>query len=109
MREDEESRSLFEGDAPLPEDLARLRERLARLPLPGEPDWSAAPARMRRERPGRRLAWLAAAAALLALAAGTALVRDAWRVEPLAGSPTLRGLAFAGRVALGGTLATDGA
>jgi hypothetical protein len=49
----------------------------------------------------------AAAAVLLAVFGGAWLVRDAWRVEPLAGSPTLRGVSFGGRLGLGGMLTTD--
>jgi hypothetical protein len=105
MRDEDEKDALYSGEGPLPDDLARLRQQLSQLPLPPEPDWDA---------PRRRAAhaprgWLlAAAAALLALLGGGWLVRDAWQVETLTGAPTLRGLAFGGRLGLGGTLATDG-
>lgn len=102
---DEDDDALFGGTGPLPEDLARLRHQLARLPLPPEPDWG-----MPRRRESRAPQWVLAAAAavlLVALAGGGWLARDAWRVESVQGSPTLRGLAFAGWLGVGGTLATD--
>jgi len=102
MREEDEP--LFGGRGPLPDDLARLERTLSALPLPPEPDWDAAP---RRDRRAPALAWAAAAAVLLAAFAGVRLAGDAWRVEPLAGSPSLGGVAFAGRVALGGRVSTD--
>jgi hypothetical protein len=54
-----------------------------------------------------RVAWAAAAALAVAALAGQWLVRDAWRVEVLQGRATLGGAAFGGRVALGGSCATD--
>ena len=84
--------------------IARLERSLGRLPLPPEPDWDARPRR------GHRppvLVYAAAAAVLLVVLAGVLFARDAWRVEPLAGSPSLLGVAFAGRVALGGRIETD--
>jgi ferric-dicitrate binding protein FerR (iron transport regulator) len=114
MREDEDD-TLFSGRGQLPEDLARLERSLSRLPVPPEPDWDAAPRGERRSpvprRPERRwapvLAWAAAAAVLLVSLAGVLFARDAWRVDTLAGSPTLRGVAFGGRVGLGGRVVTD--
>lgn len=98
MRDDD---NLFDG--PLPDDLARLRARLAHLPLPPEPDWDAS-----RRREPRTARWLVAAAALLALSsAGLWLARDAWRVETLAGRPALRGLALPGWLGSRGTLSTN--
>jgi hypothetical protein len=95
---------LFSGRGPLPEDLARLERALARLPLPPEPDWDTSPRGVRRT---PVLALAAVAAVLLLALAGVLLARDAWRVETLAGQPSLGGLAFAGRVALGGRVVTD--
>ena len=96
--------ALFSGRGPLPDDLARLRQQLARLPLPPEPRWDAP-----RRRESHAPQWLLAAAAVLlvALAGGGWLARDAWRVETIAGSPTLRGLAFRGWLGVGATLATN--
>jgi len=102
MREEDEP--LFSRRGALPDDLARLERALSTLPLPPEPDWDAPP---RRERRSPALAWAAAAAVLLVAFAGLRLAGDAWRVEPLAGSPSLGGVAFAGRVALGGRVSTD--
>ena len=102
MREDDDA--LFSGRGKLPADLARLERTLGRLPLPPEPDWNA---RRRHERRPPVLVFAAAAAVLLVALAGVLFARDAWRVEPLAGSPSLRGVAFAGRVALGGRIVTD--
>jgi hypothetical protein len=105
MRDEDGKDALFSGEGPLPDDLARLRQQVSRLPLPPEPDWDA-PRRLAVHAPrGWRVA--AAAAAFLALFAGGWLVRDAWQVETLTGAPTLRGLAFGDRLGLGGTLATD--
>jgi hypothetical protein len=98
----DEDDALFGGRGPLPEDLSRLERALSKLPFPPEPDWDAAPKRERR-RPV--LAW--AAAILLTATAGVLLGRDTWRVETLAGSPSLRGVAFAGRIAMGGRVVTD--
>ena len=102
MRDEDDT--LFSGRGPLPEDLARLERALSTLPLPPEPDWDARP-RLERRRPV--LAWAAAAALLAIASAGLLLGRDAWRVETLAGSPSLRGVAFAGHVAMGGRVVTD--
>jgi len=103
MRDEDDA--LFSGRGPLPEDLARLERALAKLPLPPEPDWNARP------RPERRppvFAWAAAAAVLVITSAALLLLgRDAWRVETLAGKPSLGGVAFAGRIALGGRVTTD--
>jgi hypothetical protein len=96
--------ALFGGRGPLPDDLARLERALSNLPLPPEPDWNAPP---RRERHAPVLAYAAAAAVLLVVTAGALLARDSWRVETLAGSPSLGGVAFAGRVAMGGRVVTD--
>jgi hypothetical protein len=104
MREEPEADAVYTGRGSLPEDLARLERALSRLPLPPEPDWA------RRPRPERRapVALLAAAAAMLFVALGGAVFgRDAWRVEPLAGAPSLGGVAFAGRIGIGGRVATD--
>jgi len=91
-----------EEDA-LPEELAKLERALSRLPLPPEPDWDAV---RRRARPPVLV--YAAAAAFLMVALGIlALARDAWRVEALAGSPSLRGPSFGRRVAVLGGVATD--
>ncbi len=103
MRDDD---TLWTGRGPLPQDLARLEAELARLPLPAEPDWNAVHAPTRH---APVFAWAAAAVLVVTVLAGQWLVRDAWRVEVLTGEPKLRGLAFGGRVALGGSLATDGA
>ena len=102
MREEDDA--LFSGRGPLPKDLERLERALGRLPLPPEPDWNS---RRRGERRAPVLVFAAAAAVLLVALAGVLFARDAWRVEPLAGSPSLRGFAFAGRVALGGRIVTD--
>ena len=103
MRDDEDD-ALFRGRGPLPDDLARLERALSTLPHPPEPDWDARP---RSERRLPALAWAAAAVLLLVASAGLLFGRDAWRVETLAGSPSLRGVAFAGHVALGGRVVTD--
>jgi hypothetical protein len=102
MREPDDP--LFTGRGPLPEDLARLEHTLAKLPIPPEPDWDAEPASERR-RP--IWAYAVAAAAVFVAVAGAQLASDAWRVETLAGAPSLGGIAFGGRVALGGRIATD--
>jgi hypothetical protein len=110
-----EGDALWTARGALPDDLARLESDLARLPLPEEPDWSAvprAPARTRRApwwsiARAPRLAWAAAAGLAVVALAGQWLVRDAWKVEVLEGRATLGGPAFAGRVALGGSCATD--
>jgi hypothetical protein len=102
MREEDDA--LFSGRGQLPADLSRLERTLGRLPLPPEPDWNARP---RGERRPPVLMFAAAAALLLVALAGALFARDAWRVEPLAGSPSLHGFAFAGRVALGGRIVTD--
>src|SRR5258706_478135 len=121
MRDEDDN--IFSGQGPLPDDLAQLRQRLSQLPLPPEPDRGGPRRRLwklpvppepdwgvprRRESNAPRRWLLAAAAAVLVAALGGGLLaRDAWRVETLHGAPTLRGLAFAGRLGLGGTLATD--
>ena len=102
MRDEDDT--LFSGRGPVPEDLARLERALSTLPLPPEPDWNARP---RHERRPPVLAWVAAAAVLLIASAGALFGRDAWRVETLAGKPSLGGVAFAGRIAQGGQVATD--
>jgi hypothetical protein len=92
----------------LPPDLERVRAAASRLPLPPEPDWGAP--RVRRLSPRaavRPRTWLALAAAFVAIFGVALIARDAWRVEAVAGRPTLSGFAFAGRVALGGTITTD--
>jgi hypothetical protein len=101
---DEKDEALFTGRGPLSDDLARLERALSALPLPPEPDWSAG--RSRSPRPPILL-WAAAATVLLVAAAGLLFGRDAWRVETLAGSPSLGGVAFAGRIATGGRVVTD--
>jgi hypothetical protein len=104
MPDPEKDDALFSGRGMLSEDLARLEASLSRLPVPPEPDWG----RIQPQRRGVPVLVYAAAAALAIVAlAGLGLARDAWRVETLAGAPALRGLAFAGRVALGGVIATD--
>jgi len=97
---------LFEPGAPLPEDLEPIGRRLARLPLPPEPDWGL----VRKPRRSReRVAWLAAAAALLLVALATVYaMRDGWQVDAVAGSPRVLGFALGRRLPPGGTLATDG-
>src|SRR5260221_1978235 len=103
----EEDDALWSGRGSLPDDLARLQQQLSRLPLPPETEWGA---RGRGESPAG--SWLLAAAAVLLLAAlvgGGGLMRSAWRVETVSGAPSLRGLAFAGRLGVGGSLATDDA
>ena len=102
MRDEDDA--LFSGRGPLPDDLARLERALSTLPLPPEPDWDARP---RRERRVPALAWAAAAALLVIAPAGLLFGRDTWRVETLAGSPSLGGVAFAGHVAMGGRVITD--
>jgi len=103
MRDEDEA--LFSGRGSLPEDLARLERALSQLPLPPEPDWNARP---RAERRPPVFAWAAAAAVLVIASAALLLFgRDAWRVETLAGKPSLGGVAFAGRIALGGRVTTD--
>lgn len=103
MRDDEND-GLFTRRGPLPDDLARLERALSALPLPAEPDWGAQPAPERRP---ALFAWAAAAAAVLVATAGVLVARDAWRVETIAGSPSLEGAAFAGRIAMGGGVVTD--
>lgn len=123
MHEDDVNRDLPENDplwtarGELPEDLARLERTLSHLATPAEPDWSAVlrpAARVVRgpwwaSRPMQRVAWAAAAALAVVTLAGQWLVRDAWRVEVLEGRATFGGAAFGGRVALGGSCATDDA
>ncbi|HZN37482.1 MAG TPA: hypothetical protein VFD82_01695, partial [Planctomycetota bacterium] len=106
MREEDDP--IFGGKEPLPDDLVRLQKALSRLPLPPEPDWAAVqPARRRVPTAAFVYAYAAAAAALIVALSGTWLARDAWRVDAIAGAPSLRGLAFGGRVALMGSIATD--
>src|SRR5215471_15704762 len=93
MREDDDT--LFSGRGPLPEDLARLERALSNLPLPPEPDWDARP---RRERWPRFV---------YAAVAATLLMRDAWRVETIDGSLSLGGIAFGGRIGMGGRVTTE--
>ena len=103
MRDDD---TLWSGKGELPEDLTKLEAELSRLPLPAEPDWD----QVRAPRPVfAPYAWAAAAALVVVALAGQWLVRDGWHVEALAGSPSVRGLAIGGRLALGGSLTTDGA
>ena len=101
MRDEDDT--LFTGRGPLPDDLARIERAFSTLPLPPEPDWDALPQRSTRP---PLLAWAAAAAVLLIASAGLLFGRDAWRVETLAGSPSLGGAAFAGRIAMGGRIET---
>jgi hypothetical protein len=111
MREDD---ALWTARGGLPADLARIEAGLSGLPLPPEPDWSAVPrGAIRGPRtpwwrlaPPPRLVWAAAAAIAVVALAGQWLVRDAWRVEVLAGRAAFGGAAIAGRVALGGSCAT---
>ena len=92
----------------LPPDLERLRARVAQLPLPPEPDWSAARAwHPRATSAARPYAWLALAASVLAILGAAWFGATAWRVEPLAGRPSLSGFAFVGRLATGGVVTTD--
>lgn len=104
MRDDD----VFDDGAPLPADLARFEARLAALPLPAEPDWSAvAPARVH-ALPVWPQALAIAASVLLVLGAGFVWSRG-WAVESQGGRATLRGVAFAGRVSVGGSVVTDAA
>jgi hypothetical protein len=92
----------------LPPDLERVRAAASRLPLPPEPDWEAPRVRPLAPRVAvRPRAWLALAAAFVAVFGVGWIARDAWRMETLAGRPTLSGFALAGRVGLGGTITTD--
>src|SRR5258706_9942993 len=101
-----EDHRLWQGG--LPPDLERVRAAASRLPLPPEPDWDAPRARTSLPHPATRpRTWLALAAAFVAVSGVAWIARDAWRVETVSGRPTLSGVAFAGRVALGGTLTTD--
>src|SRR5262245_25644046 len=101
MREEDDA--LFSGRGALPEDLARLERTLSRLPLPPEPDWNARAPRERRP----RFVYAAVAAVLLMPFAATLLARDSWRVDTIAGSPSFGGMAFGGRIAMGGRVSTD--
>ena len=101
MREDDDT--LFSGRGPLPDDLARLERGLSKLPLPPEPDWDKRPTRER----WPRYVYAAVAAALLVAFAATLLMRDAWRVHTISGSPSFGGFAFVGRIGTGGRVITD--
>src|SRR5262245_9335468 len=108
MREANDDDRLWQGT--LPADLERVRTAAARLPVPPEPDWDAPRVRWIASHASsqRRVAWLAMAAAfVVVLGAAAIIARDAWRVDAIAGRPSLSGLAFAGRVALGGSITTD--
>lgn len=101
MRDDER----FDDGAPLPVDLARFEAKVAALPFPAEPDWSAvAPARVHAF-PHWSQAWAIAASMLLVLGAGFLWSRG-WTVASQSGRVTLQGVAFAGRLGEGGTLVT---
>lgn len=106
MPERDDDDRLWQGA--LPPELERVRAAASRLPLPPEPDWDAP--RVRPPSP-HAAAWLRAslalAAAFVALFGVALISRDAWRVEAIAGRPTLSGVAFAGRLAQGGTITTD--
>lgn len=106
MRDDD----VFDDGAPLPDDLVRFEARLAALPLPAEPDWSAipvAPARVPAfPQWSQALAIAAAVLVVLGLGIGWA---TSWPVEDLRGRAGYRGVAFAGRVGVGGSVVTDGA
>jgi hypothetical protein len=101
MRDEDDA--LFSGRGPLPEDLARLERALSKLPLPPEPDWNA---RSSREQ-WPRYVYAAVAAVLLMAFAATLLMRDAWSVHTIEGSPSLGGMAFVGRIGMGGRVITD--
>ncbi len=103
---------VMDDGSPLPDDLVRFEARLAALPLPAEPDWNAMPdaSTSVSSRHSNGLRWAQA----LAIAAGMLVVlglgfvwAGSWGVESLSGRANYRGLAFAGRVALGGSLVTD--
>jgi hypothetical protein len=106
MRDDD----VLDGAASLPDDLARFEARLRALPLPAEPDWDTKalePLRSHRWEWGPRAQGLAIAAlALVGLGLGWVWA-GGWRVEILSGRAAYGGVAFAGRVAPGGTLTTD--
>jgi hypothetical protein len=108
MRDDD---TLWTKRGELPEDLARLEADLASLDLPPEPDWDAVPVPVRvpvwRRPVARAYAWATAAVLAVAAIAGQWLVRDAWHVEALAGSPSVGGLAIGQRLAMGSALACD--
>lgn len=104
MREHENDR-LWQGE--LPPDLERLRAQASALPLPAEPRWDALRARSAPRRATAVLAWLPWAAGFVALLGVALIARDSWRVESVSGRPILTGVAFAGRVASGGAVATD--
>lgn len=108
MRDDE---ALWTKQGKLPEDLARLEADLAGLPLPPEPDWDAVPVPVRQpawRRPvAQAYAWAMAAVLAIVALAGQWLVRDAWRVEALAGAPSMRGPAIGQRLAVGGAVRCD--
>lgn len=92
----------------LPPDLERVRAAASRLPLPPEPDWDAPPV-LEIPRPSRSHVWMALAASFVAVLGLAWFARDAWHVETVTGRPALSGIAFAGRVAMGGTITTDAA
>lgn len=108
MRDD----SVLDDRSPLPDDLARFEARLAALPLPAEPDWDAIPSASAPSRPVEWPRWpqaLAIAAALFVVLGLGLVWAGSWGVETLSGRASYRGAAFAGRVALGGSLVTDAA
>ena len=104
MRDDD----VFDDSAPLPDDLTQFEARLAALPLPAEPDWSAIPAARARvlALPKWSRALATAAAVLVVLGLGF-VWSTGWRVEMLQGRASYRGVAFAGRVGVGGSVVTD--
>ena len=96
---------LWQGE--LPPDLERVRVWAAALPLPAEPRWNAPRIRLAAPPVTRAQVWLPWAAGFLVVAGLGLIVRDTWRVEALSGRPALSGMAFAGRVGLGGAVTTD--
>jgi len=102
---DLEHDALWQGA--LPPDLERVRVSVMRLPLPPEPDWSSLPEVHAPVKIGRLRTGLAVAASIAVLLSVAWLVRDAWRVQAIDGRVSTSGLAFAGRVAVGGTVCTD--
>jgi len=101
---------VMDDHSPLPDDLARLEARLAALPLPAEPDWDAIPSASTSSPSSEWRRWsqaLAIAAAVLVVLGLGFVWAGSWGVETLSGRASYRGVAFAGRVALGGSLVTD--